>query len=43
MLGLAHLQFVDSGKNDEENSWYQFVLPNRKYMYIYLNQGGKFW
>ena len=41
MLGLAHLQFVHGGKNDEENQWYQFVLPNRKYMFIYLNKDGK--
>ena len=34
-------KLINQGKNENGNLWFQFVLPNRQYAFIYKNTNGE--
>ena len=36
-------KLINQGKNENGNLWFQFVLPNRQYAFIYKNTNGEFY
>ena len=37
----SKLKLVNQGINDDGNHWFQYVLPNRRYAYVYMNKDGE--
>ena len=34
-------KLVNQGINDDANHWFQYVLSNRRYAYIYMDKDGE--